>query len=67
MFNANWSATVIKKIGNRFHNNFTVGLKAHPLLYKGANLGYGIQIQREVTSKEIIQMRIKGHVATRVQ
>jgi hypothetical protein len=47
MFNANWFAIVIKKIGNRFHRNFTVGLRAHPLLYRGVNLGYGIQFQRE--------------------
>jgi hypothetical protein len=34
MFSANWSTTTIKKTRNRFHKNFAIGLKTHPLLYK---------------------------------
>ncbi len=29
-FHANWSTIAIKEIGNKFHRNFTIGLKAHP-------------------------------------
>jgi hypothetical protein len=50
-----------------FIGTLQLGLRAHPLLYKGVNLGYGIQIQREARVRAIVQMRIKGHVATRVQ
>jgi len=31
------------------------------------DLGYGIQIQREARARAIVQMKTKGHVATRVQ
>jgi hypothetical protein len=54
MFNANWFANVIKETRDRFHRNFIVGLRAHPLLYKEVNLGYGIETQREAKAKAII-------------
>jgi hypothetical protein len=41
MFNANWFAITVKETRNRFHRNFATKLKAHPLLYRGVNLGYG--------------------------
>jgi hypothetical protein len=37
----NWSTTTIKEVGDIFHKNFITKLKAHPLLYKRVNLGYG--------------------------
>jgi hypothetical protein len=58
----NWSTTTIKEVGDRFHKNFTTKLKAHPV-----NLGYGTKIQWEAKTRAIVQMRIKRHVATRVQ
>jgi len=44
-----------------------VGLRAHPLLYRKVNLGYGIETQREVKARAITRMRVKGHVVVRVQ
>jgi hypothetical protein len=38
MFNANWSANVIKEVGDKFHRNFVVGLRAHPLLIERLTL-----------------------------
>jgi hypothetical protein len=67
IFNANWFAIVVKEAKNKFDKNFTTGKKAHhPLLYKGVNLGYGTKTQREVIARGVVQMKVKGHVATRV-
>jgi hypothetical protein len=65
MFNVNWSTNAIK--GNKFHRNFVVRLRAHPLLYREVNLGYGIETQREAKARAIIRMKVKGHVVARVQ
>jgi hypothetical protein len=43
--NANWF--VIKKVEKKFDKKFVVRLRAHPLLYRGVNLGYGTKTQRE--------------------
>jgi hypothetical protein len=51
-FNANWFVAVVKEAGNRFHKKFTIKLGGHLLLYRGVNLGYGTQIQREAKTKE---------------
>ncbi len=67
MFNANWSTTTIKEVGDRFHRNFATKLKAHPLLYRRVNLGYGTKTQWGARARAIVRMRIKGHVATRAQ
>ncbi len=66
-FNANWFVVVVKKTGNRSHRNFTIKLGGHLLLYKGVNLGYGTQIQREARAKGVVRMKAKGHVVVRVQ
>ncbi len=66
IFNANQFAVVVKETKNRFHKNFATGKAHHPLLYKGVDLGYGIETQREAIAKGVVQMRVKGHVATRV-
>jgi hypothetical protein len=42
-FNNAWFAAVVKVTGERFHNNFKVGFKAHPLGYKGFGLGVSFQ------------------------
>jgi hypothetical protein len=34
-----WSSSTIKKVGNRFHCNFKVGMQADPSRYRGVNLG----------------------------
>jgi hypothetical protein len=39
-----WSSLVVKKVGDRFHYNFKIGLQAHLLGYMGVNLGKIIQV-----------------------
>jgi len=34
-----WSTTTTKNAQDKFHWNFVVGLRVHPLFYKGVNLG----------------------------
>jgi len=34
-----WFVVAIREASDRFHQNFAMGLKEHPLLYKGVNLG----------------------------
>jgi hypothetical protein len=53
-FNANWSISIIKEAGNKFHRNFTIGLKAHPLLYRRVNLGYWTKTQREAKARVVV-------------
>ncbi len=67
MFNANWFATIVKETKNRFHKNFAARLKAHPLLYRKVNLGYGTKVQWEAKARAIARMRAKGHVVARAQ
>ncbi len=38
-FMSAWFVVVIREASDRFHQNFAMGLKEHPLLYKGVNLG----------------------------
>ncbi len=67
IFNANQFVAAIKEAKNRFDKNFAIGKKAHHhLLYRGVNLGYGIETQREAIARGVAQVRVKGHVATRV-
>ncbi len=44
-----------------------MGLKVHPLLYKGVNLGISIRTQRETKATTMAQMKAKWHVVTRLQ
>jgi hypothetical protein len=67
MFNANWSATIVKEARNRFHKNFTTRLIAYPLLYRRVNLGYGRKTQWEARVRAIARMKAKGHVVARAQ
>jgi hypothetical protein len=43
-FIATWASLAIRKVGNRFHYNFKVGLWVHPLGYKGVNLNEITQV-----------------------
>jgi hypothetical protein len=43
-FIAAWSSSTVRKVGYKFHSNFKVGLWAHPLGYKGVNLGEITQV-----------------------
>jgi hypothetical protein len=38
-FNLAWSTLAIKEASNKFHQNFQTSFRAHPLGYKGVNLG----------------------------
>jgi hypothetical protein len=42
-FMSTWFITTIRKSKDRFYQNFAMGLKVHPLLYKGVNLGISIR------------------------
>jgi hypothetical protein len=35
-----WSSATIKEAKDKFHCNFKKGMQAHPLGYKGVNLGW---------------------------
>lgn len=37
-FTSTWFVITLRKVGDKFQQNFTMGLKVHPLLYKGVNL-----------------------------
>jgi hypothetical protein len=39
-----WSSSIMKEVGNKFHYNFKVGLRAHLCGYKGVNLGSTTQV-----------------------
>jgi hypothetical protein len=45
-FNAPWTSTIIKEIGDRFHHNFQVGIDLHR--YMGANFGCTTWVKQEV-------------------
>jgi hypothetical protein len=65
-FNRTWSTIAIIKAGNRFHQNFQASFRAHPLRYKGINLGVSIVAQSESKAKAKARMFIKGHVLARL-
>ncbi len=56
-----WSIVVVKKTRDKFHHKFVVGLRAHPLLYMGVNLGILIT---QIKAKAITMRRMKarGHL-----
>jgi hypothetical protein len=66
-FMSTWFITTIRKSKDRFYQNFAMGLKVHPLLYKGVNLGISIRTQRETKATTMAQMKAKWHVVTRLQ
>jgi hypothetical protein len=43
-FIRSWSPSIVREVGNKFHYNFKAGLWAHPLGYKGVNLGEITQV-----------------------
>ncbi len=46
-FIATWSSSTVKESGDIFHYNFKVGFQAHPLRYRGVNLGEITQVQKQ--------------------
>jgi hypothetical protein len=58
----------IKEKRHKFHHNFQVGYKAHPLRYMGVNLGILTPTQLEVKARARARARAnmfaKGHVLT---
>jgi hypothetical protein len=61
------SIVTIKKSKDRFHRKKLVGLKVHPLLYRGVKLGISTRTQREAKATTMAQMKAKRHVVTRLQ
>ncbi len=59
----------IKEKRHKFHHNFQVGYKAHPLRYMGVNLGILTPTQLEVKARARARanMFAKGHVLTGLQ
>jgi hypothetical protein len=55
-----------KEIGNRCNQNFQAGFKAHPLGYKGVNLGISTVAQSKVRIRAKARMLAKGHVLARL-
>jgi hypothetical protein len=53
MFKSNLFIIVVKEVGNRFHRNFAIGLRTHPLLYRRANLFYQTKTQKEVKTRVV--------------
>ncbi len=47
---------------HKIHNNFAIGLKAHPLLHMGVDFGFTIKNKKE--AMERAWMKVKGHIAT---
>jgi hypothetical protein len=44
-----------------------MGLKVHPLWYRGVNLGISLAMHREAKVTTMTQMKAKGHVVTKLQ
>jgi hypothetical protein len=52
----------IKEVEDKFHKNFQAGYKAHPLRYKGVNLGISTHVQSKVRTRTKVRMLANGHV-----
>lgn len=65
-FNQTWSTITIIEAGNRFHQNFQASFRAHPLRYKGINLGISIVAQSKSKTKANARMLTKGHILARL-
>ncbi len=61
------STTIIKKAWDRFHWNFAMGLKAHPLWYRGVKLAISTTTHREARVTTMARMKARGHVATKIE
>jgi hypothetical protein len=66
-FNNAWFVATVKAIGERFHNNFRVGFRAHPLGYRG--FGLGMTFQQQIIAKEQRRrkMQLVEHIPTKLQ
>jgi hypothetical protein len=54
-------------MSDKFHQNFQVGLQAHPLGYKGVNLGCMMEVRKQTRQQTRAWMQTKKHVATCLQ
>jgi len=57
----------IKEAGDKCHQNFQAGYRAHPLRYKGVILGISTPTQSKVKARAKARMLAKGHVLARLQ
>jgi hypothetical protein len=59
----------IREAKDKFHQNFQVGYKAHPLGYMGANLGISTTTQSKARARARARARMlaKNHVPAWVQ
>ncbi len=65
LFNNAWFVVVVRIASERFHNNFRVGFRVHPLGYTGFDLG--MTFQQQIIEREQIRrkMQLVGHLLTK--
>jgi hypothetical protein len=61
-----WSIVVVRNTRDKFHRNFVTSLRAHPLLFKGVNLGISTTTQRKTREIVMTRMKARGHVVARL-
>jgi hypothetical protein len=59
-------ATLLKKVDDRFHNNFATCLKMHLLFYRDVNLGFTTNNQKKERPRTMARMTAKGHVVAKL-
>ncbi len=59
-----WSTNVVRSLGDRFHQNFQVGLRVHPLGYRDVNLGYMINIHKQAITNKGLDASIRAYCNT---
>jgi len=52
-----WSATPLKKVDDRFNNNFATCLKMHLLLYKDVNFGFTTNNQKKKGQEQWLEWK----------
>jgi hypothetical protein len=57
----------VKEAGDKFHQNFQAGYRAHPLRYKCVNLCISRPTQSKTKVRAKAKMLAKGHVPARLQ
>jgi hypothetical protein len=62
-----WSTITVKATSECFQNNFKVGFWAHPLGYKGFNLGITYAQQRFAKQQRMARMLLTKHVPAKLQ
>jgi hypothetical protein len=57
----------IEEVGEKFHQNFQAGYRAHPLRYKCVNLCISTPTQSKTRVRAKARMLAKGHVPAWLQ